>query len=108
LPGVRSVSEFGHTPGHSGYLLASKGQKLLIWGDVVHAHAVQFAKPEVAIEFDVDSKQAVATRKALMQSMASEGTLVAGAHLPFPGVGHVRADGKGRFSWVPVEFSPMP
>lgn len=108
VPGVRSVSEFGHTPGHSGYLLESKGQKLLIWGDVVHAHAVQFAKPEVAIEFDVNSKQAVVTRKALMQSMASEGTLVAGAHLPFPGVGHVRADGKGRFSWVPVEFSPMP
>jgi hypothetical protein len=29
-------------------------------------------------------------------------------HLPFPGIGHVRADGKGTYSWVPVEFSPLP
>jgi hypothetical protein len=28
-------------------------------------------------------------------------------HLPFPGVGHVRAEGKG-FAWVPVEYSPLP
>jgi hypothetical protein len=28
-------------------------------------------------------------------------------HLPFPGIGHVRADGKGRYSWVPIEFGPL-
>lgn len=27
-------------------------------------------------------------------------------HLPFPGLGHVRADGKG-YAWVPVEYSPL-
>ena len=34
------------------------GQQLLVWGDIVHNHAVQFAKPEVVIEFDVDSDKA--------------------------------------------------
>ena len=27
-------------------------------------------------------------------------------HLPFPGLGHVRTEGKG-YAWVPVEFSPI-
>ncbi|MCL2459488.1 MAG: MBL fold metallo-hydrolase [Desulfobulbus sp.] len=107
VPGVKAVKAYGHTPGHTAYAVESAGQKLLIWGDVVHAHAVQFAKPGVSIEYDTDRKQAVATRKALMKEMAASQSLVAGMHLPFPGIGHVRAEGKGSYAWVPVEFSPM-
>lgn len=107
-PGIRAVAAHGHTPGHSAFAVESHGQQLLIWGDIVHAHAVQFARPEVSIEFDVDQPQAVATRKALFQAAAKSGELVAGMHLPFPGLGHVRADGNGRYAWVPVEFSPLP
>jgi len=108
VPGIKAVKAPGHTPGHTAYAVESAGQKLLIWGDLVHAHAVQFARPEVSIEFDVDQKQAIATRKAIMQDMAASRSLVAGMHLPFPGIGHVRAEGKGSYAWVPVEFSPMP
>lgn len=107
-PGVRAVAANGHTPGHTAYAVESGGQKLLIWGDLVHSHAVQFAKPGVAIEFDVDQAQAIATRRAVMQSTAASRALVAGMHLPFPGLGHVRAEGKGSYSWVPIEFSPLP
>jgi glyoxylase-like metal-dependent hydrolase (beta-lactamase superfamily II) len=107
-PGIRAVAANGHTPGHTAYAVKSAGQKLLIWGDLVHAHAVQFAKPGVSIEFDVDQKRAIATRRELMQSTAASKTLVAGMHLPFPGIGHVRAEGKGSYSWVPIEFSPLP
>ncbi len=108
VPGVRAVQASGHTPGHTAYAVESEGQKLLIWGDVVHAHAVQFAKPGVSIEFDIDQKQAIATRRNLMKAMAESKSLVAGMHLPFPGIGHVRAEGKGSYAWVPVEFSPLP
>ncbi|MBI2309136.1 MAG: MBL fold metallo-hydrolase [Rhodocyclales bacterium] len=108
VPGVRAVKANGHTPGHTAYAVESAGQKLLIWGDLVHAHAVQFAKPGVSIEFDVDQKQAIATRRAIMKAMATSKTLVAGMHLPFPGIGHVRAEGGGRYAWVPIEFSPLP
>jgi len=107
-PGIRSVAANGHTPGHTAYEVVSAGQKLLIWGDLVHAHAVQFAKPGVSIEFDVDQKQAIATRRAIMKSAAASKTLVAGMHLPFPGLGHVGAVGKGSYAWVPVEYSPLP
>lgn len=108
VPGIRAVQAHGHTPGHTAFAVESEGRKLLIWGDLVHAHAVQFARPGVSIEFDIDQKQAIATRRAIMKDVASSKSLVAGMHLPFPGIGHVRADGKGRYSWVPIEFAPMP
>ncbi|HXE95953.1 MAG TPA: MBL fold metallo-hydrolase [Dongiaceae bacterium] len=108
VPGIKSVKANGHTPGHTAFAVESDGQKLLIWGDLVHAHAVQFANPGVSIEFDVDQKQAIATRKSIFKAMAASKSLVAGMHLPFPGIGHVRADGKGSYSWVPIEFAPLP
>ncbi len=106
LPGVDSVDLAGHTPGHCGYRFASKGEVLLAWGDIVHSAAVQFPRPRVAIDFDVDRKAAVATRLAVMAQAASAGYFVAGAHLPFPGLGRVRAQGQG-YAWVPVEFGPV-
>ena len=108
VPGIQAVKANGHTPGHTAYAVESDGQKLLIWGDLVHAHAVQFAKPGVSIEFDIDQKQAIATRRSIMKAMAASKSLVAGMHLPFPGIGHVRAEGKGSYSWVPIEFAPLP
>jgi hypothetical protein len=69
---------------------------------------VQFTRPDVSIEFDVDQKQAIATRRDIMKAMAANRSLVAGMHLPFPGIGHVRAEGRGTYSWVPIEFAPLP
>ena len=104
--GVKAVPSHGHIPGHTSYLVESDGQRLLILGDAVHSHAVQFARPEVAIEFDSNKKAAIAARKKLFAWAAKEKLLVSGMHLPFPGLGHVRADGKG-YAWVPVEYSPL-
>ena len=106
LGGVKAVASNGHTPGHTSFLVESAGQRLLILGDAVHSHAVQFARPEVAIEFDSDKKAAVAARKKLFAWAAKDKLLVSGMHLPFPGIGHVRTDGKG-YAWVPVEYSPI-
>src|SRR5690606_16767643 len=106
LPGVQAVSTPGHTPGHTSYLFTSGRQALLVWGDIVHSHAVQFARPEVAIEFDVDTAQAIATRKRIFADAARDKLWVAGAHMPFPGLGHVRTDGHG-YAWVPAEYAPL-
>jgi glyoxylase-like metal-dependent hydrolase (beta-lactamase superfamily II) len=108
VPGVRAIKADGHTPGHTAFVIESEEQKLVIWGDIVHAHAVQFARPEVSIEFDVDKQRAVATRKALFQELAASGTLVAGMHLPFPGIGRIRAEGQDSYAYVPIEFATMP
>lgn len=106
MPGIDLVSSIGHTPGHTSYLFKSGEQRLLVWGDIVHNHAVQFAKPEVVIEFDVDSDKARESRQRLLAEAAQDKLWVAGAHLPFPGIGHVRKEAQG-YAWVPVEFSPV-
>lgn len=108
LGGIRAVATAGHTPGHTSFLFDNGGQKLLVWGDLVHNAAVQFPRPGVAIEFDIDPKQAVATRRHAFDFAESGKLLVAGAHLPFPGLGHVRKEGTGRYEWVPVDFAPLP
>jgi glyoxylase-like metal-dependent hydrolase (beta-lactamase superfamily II) len=108
VPGIRAIDVKGHTPGHTAYVVGSDKQKLVIWGDVIHAYAVQFAKPSTSIDFDIDQKQAVMTRCALMKTIAADGSLVAGMHLPFPGIGHIRAEGEGSYAWVPIEFEPLP
>ena len=43
FPGIMPLAGPGHTPGHTFYLLSSKGEKLLFWGDVIHSAAIQFA-----------------------------------------------------------------
>ncbi|WP_340532876.1 MBL fold metallo-hydrolase [Escherichia coli] len=107
IPGISSLPTPGHTPGHTSFMLESAGKQMLIWGDIVHSHSVQFANPDVSIEFDTDNKQAVETRKTTFEKAAKGKWLVAGAHLPFPGIGHVRHDAQG-YAWVPVEYAPLP
>ena len=104
VPGVKSVATPGHTAGHSAYLVESKGQKLLLWGDLVHAAAVQFDDPSVTIKFDGDARLAAAQRKRAFADAAKNRYLVGSSHIAFPGIGHVRADGKG-YAWVPVNYS---
>lgn len=104
--GARAVFTTGHTPGHCGYMFTSGGKRFLAMGDIVHSHAVQFARPDVSIEFDSDQKQAVATRLKVFSDAAGGRYFVAGAHIPFPGIGHVRRLGKG-YDFVPVEYGPV-
>lgn len=98
LPGIQSVPAYGHTPGHTGFMLESKGQRMLIWGDIVHLAGYQFPNPEISLVFDSDAATARATRKAVMADAARQGYLIAGMHLPFPSIGHVRAVAAG-YAW---------
>ena len=107
VPGVKAVASYGHTAGHTIYVVQSKGQKLVLWGDLMHVAAVQFENPAVTIKFDTDSKAAAAQRKKAYRDAARHGYLVAGAHLSFPGIGRLRAEGKG-YAWLPVNYSAMP
>jgi glyoxylase-like metal-dependent hydrolase (beta-lactamase superfamily II) len=104
FPGIRSVPAYGHTPGHTAYMVESRGQKLLLWGDIIHVAEVQFADPDISIKYDVDPEAAISSREALLAKAASQGFMVGGAHISFPGLGHVRADRSG-FSWVPLPYN---
>ncbi len=100
LPAITAIPAPGHTPGHTGWLLASGSDTLLIWGDVVHLPGVQFAHPEAGMAFDVDGAQAIATRRRLMDMAATDRLRVTGMHLDFPGFGHVIRAGNA-YAFVP-------
>ena len=104
VPGIRTIASHGHTAGHTSYLVESKGQQLLVIGDLIHVASVQFADPGVTIAFDSDAKAAAASRAAVFGTAAKDGALVAAAHLQFPGLGHLRAAGKS-WQWVPANYS---
>jgi glyoxylase-like metal-dependent hydrolase (beta-lactamase superfamily II) len=104
VPGVRSQASYGHTPGHTVYVVESGGKKLVLIGDLIHVGAVQFAHPEVTIAFDSDTRLAAAQRAKVFAQAAKDGAIVGAAHIQFPGLGHLRAAGKG-WTWVPVNWS---
>ena len=104
VPGVKAFPAYGHTPGHSNYVAESKGQKMMFWGDLMHVAAVQFPDPTVTVQFDSDPKVARPAREAAFAAAAKEGYYVAVTHVSFPGIGRLRADGKG-YDWFPVNYS---
>ncbi len=107
MPGITSVQSPGHTPGHSLFSVESRGQKLLLWGDVIHVAEIQFPRPSVAIQFDVDPEHAIEQRKKAFADAVKQGCLVGGAHIVFPGLGHVRASGDD-FTWIPLNYGLIP
>jgi len=106
VPGVSALAEHGHTPGHTAYVVESRGQKLVLIGDLIHVAAVQFDNPGVTIAFDSDEKAAAASRKQVFDAAAKGGYLVGGAHLQFPGIGHLATQGKG-YRFIPVNYTQM-
>ncbi|MDM4768421.1 MBL fold metallo-hydrolase [Pelomonas sp. SE-A7] len=108
VPGVRAQPAYGHTPGHTVYVAESKGQKMLFGGDLMHVASVQFEDPTVTIAFDSDDKQAMPARKKVYAEAAAGGYWLAFTHVSFPGIGHVRAQGKGGYSWLPVNYTRLP
>jgi len=107
VPGVRAMASHGHTPGHTTYVVESKGQKMVVIGDLMHVASVQFANPEVTIQFDSDPVAAAAQRKKAYAEGAANGYLFAIAHVSFPGLGRLRAAGDG-YVFVPVNYSSAP
>jgi glyoxylase-like metal-dependent hydrolase (beta-lactamase superfamily II) len=103
VDGVQPVPLPGHTPGHTGYEFSSEGQRVLFWGDIIHAQRVQLQHPEVTATFDIDPAAAAATRNQLLPKLAREGVVIAGPHM-FPALGRVRKEGSG-YSWAPVVFT---
>ena len=88
------------------YVVESKGEKLVLWGDLMHVAAVQFEDPTVTIEFDLDNATAAQARQAAYADAARNGFLVGAAHLPFPGMGRLRAADKG-YVFLPLNYSTL-
>lgn len=106
MPGIRSVPTPGHTPGHTVYEVSGGGLTMRFIGDLLHAKDVQMAEPEVTISFDEDAGAARRQRETLFADAAVRGYVVAAAHTPFPGVGHVERSGRA-YAWAPLHYSAL-
>lgn len=100
--GVHALPARGHTPGHTAYVVESGGEKLVLWGDLMHVAAVQFPMPAATVSFEASPSQATASRARLYRDAAREGAWIAGAHIGFPGIGKLRAEADGGYTWVPI------
>ncbi len=104
-PGLTTVAMPGHTPDHLGLRIDSGNESLLIWGDALHSTAYQFARPDWTFAFDADGGLAAKTRTNALDMAATDGLLVAGMHLDFPGFGYVEKAGEGyRFIPAPHDY----
>lgn len=92
IPGFTAIAAYGHTPGHTLFLMESGNDKLLIWGDLTHAMALQMPYPQVAVTYDVDPQTAVASRKAVLKYVAENNIPIAGMHIAFPAMGTIVQD----------------
>jgi glyoxylase-like metal-dependent hydrolase (beta-lactamase superfamily II) len=104
FPGILALPQPGHTVGHTTYSVESKGQKLLLWGDIIHSVETQFSEPRLTIQFDMNAQQAIDSRKRLFAEAAEQGFIVGSAHITFPGLGHVGSDGQV-YSWVQLPYA---
>ena len=103
VPGIRSVSSFGHTPGHTAYLVQSGGKGLLLWGDTVHIPQAQFENPSLTVKYDSNPDQAAEARLVLLELADSKGYLIGSPHISFPGLGQVRSTEDG-YRWIPLPY----
>ncbi|MEA2877062.1 MAG: hypothetical protein QOF14_2258 [Hyphomicrobiales bacterium] len=101
FPGVTAEPIPGHTPGHTAYRIASKGEQLLIWGDIVHIPDIQTRRPDVTMEPDVDGAAAIAMRKRVFDMVATDRLLAAGMHMHFPGFLNLNRRPNGGYELVP-------
>ncbi|MBC7800007.1 MAG: MBL fold metallo-hydrolase [Gemmatimonadaceae bacterium] len=94
-PGITSVATFGHSPGHTSFLVADGREQALIVGDAVNTPALFMVNPEWTPIFDMDPPTAIATRRALLDRAAAERMPVVGYHFPMPATGRVERAGTG-------------
>ena len=101
MPGVHAIAAYGHSPGHTAFLVMSGATQLFMTADVAQNPALFLRHPHWRSALDQDPATAAETRRRLFDRIASERGLVTGTHWGFSSVGTVARDGDG------YAFEPM-
>jgi len=101
LPGISAIANYGHTPGHTAYLVENGGAKLIIAGDFLHVALVQIPNPDISATYDTDQQAAAASRRQILDYAARNKIPIGGMHMAYPAIGTVEADGTG-FAFTPA------
>lgn len=82
----------GHSPGHCCVRIQSKGYEAVALGDLMH-HPLQCREPDWSTPFCWDPIMAARSRRALLDSAATDNTLLLPTHFPAPTAGYVQQAG---------------
>jgi len=103
VPRITPIAAFGHTPGHTLYLVSSGKESLLITGDLINVMEIQIPVPEIATVYDTDPKAASETRKKVFEYVTKNKIPIAGMHLLYPSIGTLEEPNKGEYKFNPAK-----
>lgn len=97
---IRAIPSPGHTPGHIGIEILSRGQRLWLMVDTIHS-LFQLEHTDWSPRFDVNPKLARITAVRLLGQAAKHKIPVHLYHFPFPGIGTIKERGPV-FTYSPI------
>jgi glyoxylase-like metal-dependent hydrolase (beta-lactamase superfamily II) len=102
--GVHYIAAPGHSPSHASILFTSGQEQFLHMGDIAHNPVTSLQHPDWTPVFDYEPAQAIKSRKAILDRVATDRVMVMGYHFPFPAIGHVvRYD--TAYRWEPTQWA---
>jgi glyoxylase-like metal-dependent hydrolase (beta-lactamase superfamily II) len=87
--GVHYVAAPGHSPSHATILFTSGKDQFMHMGDIAHNPVTSLQHPDWTPIFDYNPAQAIKSRKAILDRVATDQIMVMGYHFSFPAIGHV-------------------
>ena len=102
-PGVQMLDAYGHTPGHSVFLVTSGRDQLMVSNDTMYVPALLAPHPEWQGSYDQDGSMAITTRRKITDRAIADRMMICGAHFPFPGLGTFVKDGNA-YAFTPAEI----
>ncbi len=101
--GITAMAAFGHTPGHMAYMIESDGKQLVLGADFANHYVWSLAHPDWEVKFDMDKTGASATRRTMLDMLATDKVPFVGYHMPWPAYGYAEKAGDG-FAYVPHSY----
>ena len=104
ISGVHYIAAPGHSPSHAAILFTSDREQFIHMGDIAHNPVTSLQHPDWTPVFDYDPVQAINSRKAILDRVATDGFMVMGYHFPFPAIGHVVRNGTA-YHWEAAQWT---
>lgn len=103
IEGIQGIEAYGHTPGHTAFMINSGKDKFLIWADLTHAMAIQMPYPQIAVTYDVNPDDAIKARKKILEFVEKHRIPIAGMHISYPGMGKIEKGETKGYKFIPFE-----
>jgi glyoxylase-like metal-dependent hydrolase (beta-lactamase superfamily II) len=103
VAGIHAVDAAGHSPGLMAFHIESDGKRFMITADTLTQYVMAVQRPDWYFEMDDVKDQAVATRKRMLDMLATDRLFFASFHMPFPGIGWIDKTASG-YHWVPQSY----